>query len=202
MSILVDHEILKAIETGLLIVEPFDPERVQPNSLDVTLHDVFICFDSSDHIVDPYDAASIAQGSIHRLTDKIVIKPGEFMLGATRERFTLPDCIVGQLTGKSSLARLGIMVHVTAGFVDAGFSHPPATITLELYNVSNRCVYLYAGMAVAQMVFTVTSPASIPYNVRKGAKYANQKPATISRYHMNERPVYERPKNGCLQDSP
>lgn len=188
MSIMVDHEIELAIELGHLIVEPYDPTRLQPNSLDVTLHDEFTYFGEMVGSVDPYNPDSINYGTTHRIADQIVIHPGEFILGATREKFTLPDNIVGQLTGKSSLARLGIMIHVTAGYIDAGFSHPAATITLELFNVSKRSVILYAGMPIGQMVFTKTAAARIPYHVRRG-KYNGQKPAALSQYYLNERPT-------------
>ncbi|HMO21329.1 MAG TPA: dCTP deaminase, partial [Candidatus Melainabacteria bacterium] len=98
----------------------------------------------------------------------------------------LPDDIVGQLTGKSSLARLGVMVHVTAGFIDAGFSTPPAQITLEIYNVGNRPVRLHAGMAIGQMVFTRTTPCELPYNKKPSAKYNGQKAAAHSECYLNK----------------
>ncbi|MEZ4537230.1 MAG: dCTP deaminase [Cyanobacteriota/Melainabacteria group bacterium] len=122
------------------------------------------------------------------VNDSIVIHPKQFVLGATLEKLTLPsdDDIVGQLTGKSSLARLGVMVHVTAGFIDAGFSTPPAQITLEIYNVGNRPVCLHAGMAIGQMVFTRTAPCELPYNKKPSAKYNGQKAAAHSKYYLNK----------------
>lgn len=188
MSILVDFEIRKEIAEGKLILEPFDDALIQPNSYDVRLSNHFSWHEKgqwSDTVIDPYDSESVLNGLVHLVDESLVIQPGHFVLGATQERICLPKYIVGQLTGKSSLARLGIMVHVTAGFIDAGFSHPPAQITLEIVNVGNRTVRLHAGMAIAQMVFTRTLPCEIPYNQKPGAKYNGQQAAAHSRYYMN-----------------
>ena len=186
-SIMVDWEIEQAIEKGRLVIDPYRPELLQPNSIDVTLGDEFT-WSSSFNPVNPVDQNSVLEGVTHKVMDKIRIDPGWFLLGATAEKFSLPDNIVGQLTGKSSLARLGLMVHVTAGFIDAGFSVPPSTITLELYNCSNRQIVLHAGMAIGQMVFTETAHCRIPYNLKKSSKYNGQKPADTSRYYMNQNP--------------
>jgi dCTP deaminase len=185
MSILVDHEIRKEIEEGKLIIEPYDIALVQPNSYDVRLSNRFSWHEAGDEVIDPYASHTVLQGLAHDVTDSMVIKPGQFILGATLEAFCLPSDIVGQLTGKSSLARLGVMVHVTAGFIDAGFSHPPAQITLEIVNVGNRPVRLHAGMSIAQMVFTRTSVCDVPYNKKPSAKYNGQPAAAHSRYYLN-----------------
>ena len=188
MTILVDFEIRREIAEGRLIVEPFDDALVQPNSYDVRLDNKFSWHDPQDTqhlVIDPYIPESIQSGVVQSVADNIVIKPGEFILGATLERVCLPDYIVGQLTGKSSLARLGVMVHVTAGFIDAGFSHPPAQITLEIVNVGNRPVRLHAGMSIAQMVFTKTAPCQVPYNKKPSAKYNGQAAAAHSLYYLN-----------------
>jgi dCTP deaminase len=185
MSILVDHEIREAVSQGKLILEPYCQSLIQPNSYDVRLSDRFSWHDGGAEIIDPYDSQSVLQGLIHVVEESIVVKPGQFVLGATLERVCLPRDIVGQLTGKSSLARLGVMVHVTAGFIDAGFSHPPAQITLEIVNVGNRPVRLHAGMAIAQMVFTRTAECAIAYNEKPGAKYNGQPAAAHSRYYLN-----------------
>src|SRR5438105_1417295 len=134
MSILVDHEIRNEIAKKRLILDPYDPALIQPNSYDVRLARQFSWHDRSSEVIDPYQSDSVLEGLIHVEQDDIVIEPGHFVLGATLEKVCLPRDIVGQLTGKSSLARLGVMVHVTAGFIDAGFSHPPAQITLEIVN--------------------------------------------------------------------
>ena len=186
MSILVDHEIRKEIKEGRLTIEPYDDKLIQPNSYDVRLADRFSWRDPSEQIIDPYQSETVLQGLVHVVNDSIVIHPKQFVLGATLEKLTLPDDIVGQLTGKSSLARLGVMVHVTAGFIDAGFSTPPAQITLEIYNVGNRPVRLHAGMAIGQMVFTRTTPCELPYNKKPSAKYNGQKAAAHSKYYLNK----------------
>jgi len=185
MSILVDFEIRKAIEEGKLVIDPFEDALVQPNSYDVRLADAFSWHEASDKIIDPYDSDTILEGLVSVNDDQFVVKPGQFVLGATVEKFSLPNDIVGQLTGKSSLARLGVMVHVTAGFIDAGFSHPPAQITLEIVNVGVRPVRLHAGMPIAQMVFTKTAECVTPYNLKKSAKYNGQPAAAPSRYYLN-----------------
>ncbi|PWU03460.1 MAG: dCTP deaminase [Candidatus Melainabacteria bacterium] len=185
MSILVDFEIRAAITDGKLIIEPFEDALVQPNSYDVRLDNRFSWHETSEAIIDPYDSASVLEGLVSVADDNFVLKPGQFVLGATVERFSLPSDIVGQLTGKSSLARLGVMVHVTAGFIDAGFSHPPAQITLEIVNVGVRPVRLHAGMAIAQMVFTQTAECLVPYNQKASAKYNGQPAAAHSRYYLN-----------------
>ena len=191
MSILVDFEIRQEVAENKLIIEPFDDSLVQPNSYDVRLADRFSWHEASSdpgQIIDPYDSQSVLNGLIHIVDENIVLMPQQFVLGATMERMCLPSDIVGQLTGKSSLARLGVMVHVTAGFIDAGFSHPPAQITLEIVNVGNRPVRLHAGMPVAQMVFTRTKECHVPYNKKASAKYNGQPAAAHSRYYLNSQP--------------
>jgi len=185
MSILVDFEIRAAIRDGKLFIEPFEEALIQPNSYDLRLDNRFSWHEASEKIIDPYNSTSILEGLVSVTDDSFVVKPGHFVLGATLERFSLPADIVGQLTGKSSLARLGVMVHVTAGFIDAGFSHPPAQITLEIVNVGGRPVRLHAGMPIAQMVFTQTSECSLPYNEKPSAKYNGQPAAAHSRYYLN-----------------
>ncbi|MDR3613524.1 MAG: dCTP deaminase [Candidatus Obscuribacterales bacterium] len=199
MSILVDFEIRTEIADGHLIVEPFDDRLIQPNSYDVRLDNKFSWHEAVDEkfpIIDPYMPESILSGVVQVEAESIVIKPGHFVLGATYERVCLPKYIVGQLTGKSSLARLGIMVHVTAGFIDAGFSHPPAQITLEIVNVGNRPVRLHAGMSIAQMVFTRTQECLVPYNEKPSAKYNGQKAAAHSLYYLNKPMVESGNTNG------
>ncbi|HEY9778152.1 MAG TPA: dCTP deaminase [Planktothrix sp.] len=185
MSILVDHEIRTEVAEGKLIIEPYDDALVQPNSYDVRLSNLFSWHEPGEEIIDPYDSASVLHGLVHIEAESVVLKPGQFILGATEERVCLPKNIVGQLTGKSSLARLGVMVHVTAGFIDAGFSHPPAQITLEIVNVGTRPVRLYAHMSIAQMVFTRTADCLLPYNEKPNAKYNGQPAAAHSRYYLN-----------------
>lgn len=186
MSILVDFEIRKAIEQGNLVLDPFEDALVQPNSYDVRLDNRFSWHEAGEKIIDPYDSTSVLEDFVSITDDTFLLKPGQFVLGATLERICLPNNIVGQLTGKSSLARLGVMVHVTAGFIDAGFSHPPAQITLEIVNVGARPVRLHAGMSIAQMVFTQTAQCAVPYNLKPSAKYNGQPAAAHSRYYLNQ----------------
>lgn len=186
MSILVDFEIRDQIACGRLILDPFEDALVQPNSYDVRLADNFSWHEKSDEVIDPYQSESVLTSLVHQDSESIVIQPGQFILGATLEKICLPRDIVGQLTGKSSLARLGVMVHVTAGFIDAGFSHPPAQVTLEIVNVGNRPVRLHAGMPIGQMVFTRTAECQVAYNEKPGAKYNGQPAAAHSRYYMNK----------------
>lgn len=185
MSILVDFEIREEVNAGRLIIEPYEDALIQPNSYDVRLSNKFSWHEPSAEIIDPYISESVLTGLIHVVDSSIVLQPGQFILGATEERLCLPKNIVGQLTGKSSLARLGVMVHVTAGFIDAGFSHPPAQITLEIVNVGTRPVRLHAGMPIGQMVFTRTAECRIPYNEKPNAKYNGQPAAAHSRYYLN-----------------
>lgn len=185
MSILVDREIREEIASGKLIIEPFEDRLIQPNSYDVRLADRFSWHEKGEGIIDPYASETILEGVVEKHLDSVVLNPYEFILGATLEAICLPDDIVGQLTGKSSLARLGVMVHVTAGFIDAGFSHPPAQITLEVLNVGNRPVRLHAGMSIGQMVFTRTAVCDLPYHRKPGAKYNGQAAAAHSKYYLN-----------------
>lgn len=185
MSILVDHEIRNEVRSGRLVIDPYEDTLIQPNSIDVRLADRFSWHESGTSVIDPYQSETVLEGLVHVVGDSIVIHPNQFVLGATFEKVTLPDDIVGQLTGKSSLARLGVMVHVTAGFIDAGFSNPPAQITLEIVNVGNRPVRLHAGMCIAQMVFTRTAKCEVPYNLKPSAKYNGQPAAAHSRYYLN-----------------
>jgi dCTP deaminase len=186
MSILVDFEIRDQIACGRLILDPYEDALVQPNSYDVRLANNFSWHEPSEEVIDPYRSESVLTSLMHKESDLIVVEPGQFILGATLEKLCLPRDIVGQLTGKSSLARLGVMVHVTAGFIDAGFSHPPAQVTLEIVNVGNRPVRLHAGMPIGQMVFTRTAECQVAYNEKPGAKYNGQPAAAHSRYYMNE----------------
>ncbi len=185
MSILVDFEIRDEIAAGKLVIAPYDPSLIQPNSYDVRLSDKFSWHEKSDEVVDPYQSESVLTNLVNIEANEIVMMPGQFLLGATLEKFCLPRNIVGQLTGKSSLARLGVMVHVTAGFIDAGFSHPPAQITLEILNVGNRPVRLHSGMSIGQMVFTRTAECMVAYNEKPGAKYNGQSAAAHSLYYLN-----------------
>jgi dCTP deaminase len=184
--ILSDRTIRAALASGRLGIEPLDTEAVQPSSVDVRLAGDFRVFANHRHLaIDPRevqpDLTDIVQKSDG---EAFVLHPGEFVLGSTLERITLPDDLVARLEGKSSLARLGLVVHSTAGFIDAGFD---GDVTLELSNVATLPILLHPGMRVAQLAFfQLDGPAEHPYGSGKvGSKYQGQRGPTASRYHLN-----------------
>lgn len=180
--ILVDWQILDRIERGFLAVEPFDPCLVQPNSLDIRLGNHFVWYESGEEEIDPYRSETISAGTRETTADSVVLRPGQFMLAETLEVIGLPDNIVASIEGKSSIARLGVELHQTGGWIDAGFR---GSITLEMCNVNQRPVRLYAGMPIGQLVFYTTERAEHPYDRKPDAKYMDQRQATLSRYHRN-----------------
>ena len=182
--ILVDWQILDRITRGFITVEPFDPALVQPNSLDIRLGNHFVWYERSGEVIDPYRQDTIASGTRECVGDSIVLAPGQFLLAETLEVIGLPDNIVASIEGKSSIARLGVELHQTGGWIDAGFR---GSITLEMCNVNARPVRMYAGMPIGQLVFYTTERAAEPYNRKAGAKYMDQRQATLSRYHENPR---------------
>jgi dCTP deaminase len=154
---------------------------VQPNSYDLHLSDSFAYqpdIFNDEYIVDPRSYESIDSVFIPFQYDKYILKPHEFILGSTLEKITLPPDVVACVEGISSMARLGIEVHLTGGWIDAGFG---GRITLEIVNNDRYMVRLHAGMRICQIVFFQTEPARFPYNVRH-SKYMNQTIATPSRY--------------------
>jgi dCTP deaminase len=182
--ILVDWQISDRIKHGHIFVDPFDPDLIQPNSLDIRLGDHFVWYLSGDAVIDPYDHASVCAQTESVTAASLVLDPGQFVLAETMEIIGLPDNIVASIEGKSSIARLGVELHQTGGWIDAGFR---GSITLEMCNVNHRPVKLYAGMPIGQLVFYPTERAFAPYNVKTGAKYMNQRQATLSRYSANKK---------------
>ena len=182
--ILVDWQIQNRIERGFIQIDPFDPKLIQPNSIDIRLGDHFVWYEESDDVIDPYEQDSIFSHVNEKRAEYIDIPPGMFLLAETHECITLPDDIVATIEGKSSIARLGIALHQTGGWIDAGFC---GTITLEISNANRRPVRLYAGMPIGQLVFYTTERAEKPYGSKGDAKYLNQRQATLSRYHQNIR---------------
>lgn len=185
--LLSDRELRKALESGRLGVDPFDPAMVQPSSIDVRLDRFFRVFDNSKYThIDP----KLRQDELTSLVEKdgdddpFVLHPGEFVLASTFELFTLPDDLAGRLEGKSSLGRLGLLTHSTAGFIDPGFS---GHITLELSNVANLPITLWPGMKIGQLcLFRLSSPAQYPYgSERYGSRYQGQRGPTPSRAFKN-----------------
>lgn len=179
--ILVDWQIGKYIAKDKIKIHPFNPYAIQPNSFDVCLSNDFIEY-FGDCEFDCMDRRSFEKGYIlHKDVDSFVIHPKQFILAETRESITLPNNIVAQIEGKSSLARIGLSVHQTGGWIDAGFS---GTITLELFNASDRDIILYPDMSIAQIVFHKTRKCAHPYGSKeRNSHYQNQTGVTISRYN-------------------
>jgi dCTP deaminase len=184
--ILVDWQILDRIKRGYIKVDPFDSRMIQPNSLDVRLGDHFVWYNEGDEVIDPYEKESICADVSEMRSSAFVIPPGLFLLAETMEVIELPDNIVASIEGKSSIARLGVELHQTGGWIDAGFR---GSITLEMCNVNQRPVRMHAGMPIGQLVFYTTERAERPYDRKGDAKYLDQRQATLSRYHENPRTV-------------
>ncbi|WP_443209813.1 dCTP deaminase, partial [Rhodococcus rhodochrous] len=184
--LLSDRDIRAQIASGHLGIDPFDPELVQPSSVDVKLDSLFRVFNNTRYThIDP----AKQQDELTSLVqvpegEPFVLHPGEFVLGSTMERCTLPADLAGRLEGKSSLGRLGLLTHSTAGFIDPGFD---GHITLELSNVANLPITLWPGMKIGQLcLFRLTSPAEHPYGSAKvGSKYQGQRGPTPSKAYLN-----------------
>ncbi|KAF0209080.1 MAG: dCTP deaminase [Actinomycetota bacterium] len=182
--VLSDRSIKEQMMAGRIRIDPFDPEDIQPSSVDLHLAARFQVFRNSRY---PYIDPSRQQVGLMELVeataeDPFVLHPGEFVLGATIERIILPDDIVGRLEGKSSLGRLGLLIHSTAGYVDPGWD---GTLTLELSNVANLPIVLTPGMAIGQISFSqMTTPVDRPYGTPGlGSRYQGQVDPTSSRGH-------------------
>jgi dCTP deaminase len=184
--LLSDRDIRAEIAAERLGIDPFDPGLVQPSSVDVRLDNMFRVFNNLRYThIDP----SIQQDELTSLVEPdpgepFVLHPGEFVLGSTLELCTLPDDLAGRLEGKSSLGRLGLLTHSTAGFIDPGFN---GHITLELSNVANLPITLWPGMKIGQLcLLRLTSPAEHPYgSAQAGSKYQGQRGPTPSRSYQN-----------------
>lgn len=180
---LVDHEILSAIETGEIEVIPTDSvlAHIQPASLDVRLGTRFLSLDLREiTVIDPKVDTSASWTTHERaIGDDFVVHPGELVLASTLESLSLADTITARVEGKSSLGRLGLLVHATAGYIDPGWEMAP--ITLEISTVIGVPVRLYAGMPIAQLAFERTSPVSSIYS----GKYVGQSGPAPSQYHRN-----------------
>ena len=184
--LLADRDIRSAIDSGELGIEPFDSELIQPSSVDVRLDKYFRVFNNSRYThIDPKEEMPELTTLVEVEEDQsFILHPGEFVLGATLEKFTLPADLAGRLEGKSSLGRLGLLTHSTAGFIDPGFS---GHITLELSNVANLPITLWPGMKIGQLcLLRLTSPAEHPYGSDKvGSKYQGQRGPTPSKAYLN-----------------
>ena len=184
--LLSDRDIRAEVAAGRVKVEPFSEAMIQPSSVDVRLDRFFRVFENHKYsVIDP----SIEQADLTREVavapdEFFILHPGEFVLASTYEVITLPDDIAGRLEGKSSLGRLGLLTHSTAGFIDPGFS---GHITLELSNVANLPVKLFPGMKIGQLcLIKLSSPAEHPYgSAVYGSRYQGQRGPTPSKSWLN-----------------
>jgi dCTP deaminase len=181
--ILSDRTIREEIANGRIVIEPFDPECVQPSSVDLHVDSQFRVFANSRY---PYIDVKRPMPDLTDLVEvkeeePFILHPGEFVLGSTRERVGIPDDMVARLEGKSSLGRLGLLIHSTAGYVDPGWD---GYLTLELSNVANLPITIYPGMKIGQIsFFRLTSSADRPYGSKEaGSKYQGQRGPTASRF--------------------
>ncbi|BCJ26866.1 dCTP deaminase [Actinocatenispora sera] len=186
--LLSDRDLAKEIDNGRLRLDPYDPALIQPSSIDVRLDRWFRVFNNSRYThIDPARQQDDLT-SLREVPDgePFVLHPNEFVLASTLEVVTLPDDLAGRLEGKSSLGRLGLLTHSTAGFIDPGFS---GHVTLELSNVANLPIMLWPGMKIGQLcLFRLSSPASAPYgSAVYGSRYQGQRGPTPSRSWQNWR---------------
>jgi dCTP deaminase len=181
-----DRDIRASIEAGQIGLEPLEMGLLQPSSIDVRLDRFFRLFDNHKYaFIDPAEQ----QDELTRLIEvdpkePFILHPGEFVLGSTYEFVTLPDDVAARLEGKSSLGRLGLLTHSTAGFVDPGFK---GHVTLELSNVATLPIKLWPGMKIGQLCFfKLTSPSEHPYGSEKySSRYQGQRGPTASRSYKN-----------------
>lgn len=193
MTTLSDRAIRARLTAGDLRIDPLDESLIQPASIDVRLGRDFVLFDAGDastvHVVDPYeDNTHLTRTRVLDDGEHLDLLPGQFLLGTTIETVTVPHDLVCRVEGKSSVARWGVIVHTTAGFVDPGFT---GQVTLEFANLSQHPFRLWPGMKIAQFSFAqMDGPAAIPYgDPRLGSKYHGQQGTTASRYSGNARPA-------------
>jgi dCTP deaminase len=186
--VLSDRTIKEEIAAGRLVFDPYDESLVQPSSVDMRVDRYFRVFHNARH---PYIDVKKPMEDLTELVtvegeEPFILHPGEFVLGQTLERVSLPDDLVGRMEGKSSLGRLGLLIHSTAGFCDAGFE---GNLTLELSNVANLPITIYHGMPIGQISFMrMDGPVEHPYGAREaGSKYQGQAEPTASRFYLNFR---------------
>jgi dCTP deaminase len=184
--VLSDRTIRRLIGEGRIGIDPFDEALVQPSSVDVRVDRFFRVFNNARH---PFIDVKQPMEDLTELVEvkdsgPFILHPGEFVLGSTLERITLPDDLVARLEGKSSLGRLGLLIHSTAGFIDPGWD---GHVTLELSNVANLPITIYVGMRIGQLSFVqLSEPAEEPYGSDGlGSKYQGQSGPTPSRYWKN-----------------
>ena len=184
--LLSDRDLRAEIASSRVLLEPYDESMIQPSSIDVRLDRLFRTFENHRY---PHIDPSVEQADLTRLVETepgepFVLHPGEFVLASTYEVITLSDDIAGRLEGKSSLGRLGLLTHSTAGFIDPGFS---GHVTLELSNVATLPIMLWPGMKIGQLcLFRLSSPAEHPYGSSVyGSRYQGQRGPTPSKSFLN-----------------
>jgi dCTP deaminase len=184
--LLSDRDIRAELAAGRVVLDPYDPVMVQPSSVDVRIDKYFRVFENHRY---PHIDPAIEQPDLTRLVEPAVdepfiLHPGEFVLASTYEVITLPDDVAGRLEGKSSLGRLGLLTHSTAGWIDPGFS---GHVTLELSNVATLPIKLWPGMKIGQLcLFRTSSPSEFPYGSSVyGSRYQGQRGPTPSRSWQN-----------------
>ena len=184
--VLSDATIARLLSEGRIEIDPYDDSLLQPSSVDVRVDRLFRVFHNNRY---PYIDVKQNQEELTELVrvegeTPFVLHPGEFVLGSTLERIRLPDDLVARLEGKSSLGRLGLLIHSTAGFIDPGWD---GHVTLELSNVATLPITIYPGMKIGQVSFMqMTEPAASPYGSSSlGSKYKGQEGPTPSRYYKN-----------------
>jgi dCTP deaminase len=184
--VLSDRTIRRLLEEGRIGIDPYAEELLQPSSVDVRVDRLFRVFRNSRY---PFIDVKLEMEELTELVEvepeeAFILHPGEFVLGSTLERITLPDDLVARLEGKSSLGRLGLLIHSTAGFIDPGWD---GHVTLELSNVANLPITIYYGMKIGQLSFVqLSEPAEHPYGTGTlGSKYQGQVGPTPSRYWKN-----------------
>ena len=184
--VLSDRTIRRLLSEGRIGIDPYDEALLQPSSVDVRVDRFFRVFHNARY---PFIDVKEPQEELTELVEidgdrPFILHPGEFVLGSTLERVTLPDDLVARLEGKSSLGRLGLLIHSTAGFIDPGWD---GHVTLELSNVANLPITIYHRMKIGQLSFVqLTEPAETPYGSGGlGSKYQGQQGPTPSRYWQN-----------------
>jgi dCTP deaminase len=186
--ILSDRSIREAIDSGRLGITPFDPELIQPSSIDVRLDNKFLVFRNTKRAF--IDIKQPAEDLMEMIEvgpeEPMFLHPHEFVLGSTVERVRIPNDLVGRLEGRSSLGRLGVVIHSTAGYLDPAFE---GHVTLEISNLANLPIALYPSMRIGQISFAeMTTPADRPYGPGRGSKYSGQQLPTASRLYLDFQP--------------
>ena len=182
--ILSDRDIREHIRLGKLFIEDLKDERIRAGWVDLSLGNEFKVFKTTKHpYIDVRQPIDNTEGILLGDEETFMMHPGEFVLGHVKERVTIPDDLAAYVDGQSSLGRIGMVVHITAGFVDPGFS---GRLTLEMTNVGRLPVLIHPGMKICKLIFfKLSSPAEMPYNKRTDPKYLNQEGAEASKIYKD-----------------